>query len=137
MSAPAPRPILGTPDEFPPRPPMGRGRFVVYAVMAVVVAVVAGGWGYVILSARGNPDVRADVITFDTSRPGSAEITFVVHKPDDRAATCRLRAVDVHHVEVGTREITIPPGRGDVALTEQVRINAQATSVDVQGCSLV
>ncbi len=61
----------------------------------------------------------------------------MVHKPDDRAATCRLRAVDVHHVEVGTREITIPPGDGDVTLTEQVRISAQATSVDVQGCSLV
>ncbi|WP_066371598.1 DUF4307 domain-containing protein [Herbidospora mongoliensis] len=137
MSSPAPRPILGTPDEFPPKPPLGKSRFLVYVIMAVVVAIVAGGWGYVILSARGNPDVRATVVTFDTSRPDTAEVTFVVNKPGDRAATCRLRAVDVHHVEVGTREITIPPGSGDVALTEQVRISAQATSVDVQGCSLV
>ncbi|MBO3752289.1 DUF4307 domain-containing protein [Streptosporangiaceae bacterium NEAU-GS5] len=129
-------PILGTPADFPDRPP-GRGRFVAYAVIGLIVAVMAGGWGYVLLAAHGNPEVAADVVTFDASAPDSATITFVVHKPADRAASCRVRAMDVSHGEVGALDVPIPRGETDVSLTERLRTNGQATTVHVQYCDLV
>ncbi|GIH25438.1 hypothetical protein Aph01nite_37480 [Acrocarpospora phusangensis] len=134
---PVTRPVLGTPADFPERPPAGRSRFLVYALIGVVVAVLASGWGYVILSARGNPEVRAEVVAFDASAPDSAAITFLVHKPADREARCLVRALDTHHVEVGTREVAIPRGESDTSFTERVKTSAQATAVHVQYCNLV
>ncbi|MBX6381429.1 MAG: DUF4307 domain-containing protein [Microbispora sp.] len=130
------RPVLGTPDEFAPRPAR-RGRLVPYVVMALIVAVIAGGWGYVMLRAYGNPSVSADVITFDASAPDSASITFTVHKPADRAAMCRIQALDTHHLEVGSREVDIPKGRSDLEFSERLRTSAQATAVHVDYCDLV
>lgn len=130
------RPILGTPEEFPPRPRL-RGGFLVYVVIALIVAVVAGGWGYVMLTASGNPLVTPQVITFDASAADSAEITFTVHKPADRAAICRLRALDTGHAEVGSRVIDVPAGKAKLTLTERLRTSSQATAVYVDYCDLV
>ena len=60
-----------------------------------------------------------------------------IDKPSDRAALCRLRATDVNHVEVGSKEVSIPAGEGYVRLTEQLETSAQATSGHVQYCYLV
>ncbi|ETK31113.1 DUF4307 domain-containing protein [Microbispora sp. ATCC PTA-5024] len=129
-------PILGTPDDFAERPP-GRGRFVAYILIGLVVALMAGGWGYVMLAAHGNPVVDAEVVAFDASAPGSAQVTFTVHKPADRAATCRVRAVDDQHMEVGGRDVDVPKGRSDLQFTEKLRTSAQATTVQVDYCDLV
>jgi hypothetical protein len=131
-----PGPILGTPDEFTPRP-NGPGRFVMYIVAGLVVALMAGGWGYVMVAFKGNPQVSGEVITFDVSGPTTAKITFSVHKPADRAATCRLQAVDAQHLEVGSREVDVPRGKADVAFKESLKTTSQATAVSVQYCNLV
>ncbi len=136
MASDEARPVLGTPADFKDRPPR-RGGLLAYVLIGLIVAVMAGGWGYVMLTARGNPEVRAEVIAFDTSAADSAEITFSVHKPADREATCRLRAVDTNHVEVGSREISVPRGEADVSFRERLRTSAQATAVHVQYCNLV
>jgi hypothetical protein len=129
-------PVLGTPDDLPDRPER-RGRFVVHLVIGVLVALVAGGWGYVMLAAKGNPEIVHQVIAFDASRPDSVDITFEVYKPAERAAACRLRATDVYHVEVGNREVDIPAGEAYVRRSERLATSAQATSVHVQYCYLV
>jgi Domain of unknown function (DUF4307) len=128
-------PILGTPDDFPERPP-GRVGLVAYVVIGLIVALAAGGWGYVMLAAHGNPQVSVELVSFDTT-PGSAQVTFIVHKSADRAATCLIRAVDDQHLEVGSREIDVPRGGSDVSFTEQVRTSTQATTVQVDDCDLV
>ncbi|GHE29757.1 hypothetical protein GCM10017673_35610 [Streptosporangium violaceochromogenes] len=129
-------PVLGTPGDFPDRPER-RGRFVVHIVIAILCAVCAGGWGYVMWASNGNPQVIDQVIAFDAGRGDSVRITFEVVKPSGRAAVCRLRAMDVDHGEVGGREITIPAGEGYVRLTERLETSAQATSGDVHYCYLV
>ncbi|GAB2451778.1 DUF4307 domain-containing protein [Streptosporangium sandarakinum] len=131
-----PRPVLGSPGDFPEREPR-RGNFVVHVVIAILCAVCAAGWGYVMWASKGNTDVIDEVIAFDANRSDSLQITFEVVKPSDRAAVCRLRAVDVNHVEVGSREIDIPAGKGYIRLTEQLQTSAQATSGSVQYCHLV
>ncbi|MEU6727441.1 DUF4307 domain-containing protein [Nonomuraea wenchangensis] len=130
-------PVLGTPDELPDGP-RRRGRLVVHVVIGVLVAIIAGGWGYVMWSmTAGGSEAPAQVIMFDVVGPTQAEITFQVYKPDDRAAVCRIRALDVNHGEVGSKEVRIPPGEGSKQLKEGLDTSAEATSVHVQYCNLV
>ncbi|MFD1940503.1 MULTISPECIES: DUF4307 domain-containing protein [Nonomuraea] len=129
-------PVLGTPDDFSDRPER-QGRFVVHVVIGVLVAIIAGGWGYVMWSATGNVGVTKQVIAFDATRPESAEITFEIAKPADRAAVCRLRATDANHVEVGSKEVKIPAGEGYTRLKESLDTSGQASSVHIQYCNLV
>ncbi|GII86022.1 hypothetical protein Ssi03_40120 [Sphaerisporangium siamense] len=132
-------PVLGTPDAFPER--TGRagrtGRSVGLVIIAVVVALAMGGWGYVMMSAKGDPEVQNEVIAFEVQGPGAVTITFQAHKAADRAAVCRLRATDTDHAEVGARDVSLPAGQADVRLTERVVTSARATSGHVQYCYLV
>jgi hypothetical protein len=130
-------PVLGTPDDFADRPSRG-GRLVVHVVIGVLVAIIAGGWGYVMWSMTGSAGgAKAQVVTFSITRDDLAEITFTVSKPADRTALCRLRATDVNHGEVGSKEVRIAPGEGSKQLKEQLDTTAQATSIHVQYCNLV
>jgi hypothetical protein len=137
IDGPITSPVLGAPPaERPSR--LGRGgRFVVYLLIGAFVAVAAAGWGYVMLAARGNPEAAAQVISFDAGNPAFVTVTFEVYKPADRAAACRMRATDAHHVEVGSREVGIPAGKADVTRTERLETSAQATSGYIQYCYLV
>src|SRR5688500_13727994 len=112
-------PVLGTPDDLPDRPKRG-GRLVVHVVIGVLVAIIAGGWGWVMwsMTAGGGSDAPAQVVTFSVAGPTRAEITFEVYKPDDRVAVCRIRALDVNHAEVGSKEVRIPAGGGTKQLKE-------------------
>jgi hypothetical protein len=130
-------PVLGTPDDLPDRPRRG-GRLVIHVVIGVLVAIIAGGWGYVMWSmTAGGSEAPAQVVTFRVESPTRAEITFEVYKPDDRVAVCRIRALDVNHAEVGSKEVRIPAGGGTKQLKESLDTSGQATSVHVQYCNLV
>ena len=131
------RPVLGTPDDFPDRPKRG-GRLVVHVVIGVLVAIVAGGWGYVMWSmTAGGSEAPSQVVTFKVTGPSRAEITFEVYKADDRVAVCRIRALDVDHADVGSKEVRIPAGAGSKQLKESLDTSGQATSVHIQYCNLV
>lgn len=130
-------PVLGTPDDYPDRPERG-GRLVVHVVIGVLVAIIAGGWGYVMWSMTGSATgAVAQVVSFDVLGPSEAEITFTVSKAEDRTAVCRVRATDVRHVEVGSKEVRIGPGLGIKQVKERLGTSAQATSVHIQYCNLV
>ena len=132
-------PVLGRPEDLPERPRRkgGIGRFLAFLVIGAIVVVITVGWGVVLMLGRGAPDVRGQVISFDHGDPAAVVITFQVYKPADRAAVCRLRAVDTDGVEVGNREVEVPAGRSEVTLTERVLTAAQAWNAQVQHCYLV
>ncbi|MFC7592668.1 DUF4307 domain-containing protein [Nonomuraea antimicrobica] len=107
-------------------------------MIGVLVAIIAGGWGYVMWSmTAGGSEAPAQVVTFKVIGPSRAEITFEVYKPDDRVAVCRIRALDVDHAEVGSKEVRIPAGGGSKQLKESLDTSGQATTVHVQYCNLV
>lgn len=129
-------PVLGTPDDYPERPNRG-GRLVVHAVIGLLVAIIAGGWGYVMWSMTGSGSgAIAQVVSF-TVAPDRAEVVFTVAKPADRAAVCRLRALDRTQAEVGTRDVTIAAGQGARPLRERLATSVEAASVHIQYCNLV
>ncbi|GAA3837974.1 hypothetical protein GCM10022226_70180 [Sphaerisporangium flaviroseum] len=132
-------PVLGTPESFPERPGrLGRsGRAIALVIIGIFIAIAMGGWGYVMMTAKGNPDVLTEVIAFEVGGTNSITITFQTHKPADREAVCRLRATDTDHVEVGTRDVVLPRGQADSRLTERLQTSARATSGHVQYCYLV
>ncbi|PZG07451.1 DUF4307 domain-containing protein [Nonomuraea aridisoli] len=130
-------PVLGTPDDYPDRP-RRRGRLVVHVVIGVLVAIIAGGWGYVMWSMTASGSgAPSQVVTFEVLSPSRAEITFEIYKPDDRVAVCRIRALDVDHAEVGIKEVRIPAGEGSKQIKESLDTTGQATSVHIQYCNLV
>ncbi|MEO3814038.1 DUF4307 domain-containing protein [Sphaerisporangium sp. B11E5] len=133
------QPVLGpVPDPTQREGRLGRStRYAVLAVVGVLVALAMAGWGYVMMSARGNPEALSQVITFQVGGPDSVTITFQVSKPEDRAAVCRLRAMDTRQAEVGARDVTVPAGSSAVQLTERLRTSAPAASGHVQYCYLV
>ncbi|MFI6736700.1 DUF4307 domain-containing protein [Nonomuraea sp. NPDC050451] len=131
------QPVLGTPDDFADRPKRG-GRLVVHVVIGVLVAIIAGGWGYVMWSmTAGGSEAPSQVVTFNVVSANRAEITFEVYKPDDRVAVCRIRALDVYHAEVGSKEVRISAGGGSKQIKESLDTSGQATSVHIQYCNLV
>lgn len=129
-------PVLGTPYDFPDRP-QRRGRLVAHAVIGALIAIIMGGWGYVMWLASGDAGVPSRVITFHVRSAEEAEITFILSKPDERIARCRLQALDSNHAEVGGKDVTIPAGGGMNQLKESLRTSARASSVHVQYCTLV
>jgi len=132
-------PVLGRPEDFPERPKRdsGAGRVLAYLVIGAIVLAMTVGWGSVIMLSRGAPDVRGQVVSFDTSDPGALTITIQVTKPADRTAVCRLRAVDTDGVEVGSREIEITGGNETVTRTERLQTSAPAWNGQIQHCYLV
>ncbi len=132
-------PVLGRPEDFPERPRRGGrgGRFLAYVIIGAIVIALSGGWGYVLVLGRGNPDVRAQLISFDLGDPRVLPMTMQVSKPADRTAVCRLRALDTSGAEVGSREIEIAAGDGNVTLTERLETSALAANGQIQYCYLV
>ncbi|WP_113704808.1 DUF4307 domain-containing protein [Nonomuraea lactucae] len=129
-------PVLGTPDDYPDRPKQG-GRLVVHVVIGLLVAIIAGGWGYVMWSMTGSgTGVTAQVVSF-TVAPDHAQIVFTVQKPDDRGAVCRVRALDVSHTEVGAKDVRIAPDAGGGQIKERLATSVEAASVHIQYCNLV
>lgn len=129
-------PVLGTPDDYPDRPTRG-GRLVVHVVIGLLVAIIAGGWGFVMWSMTGSgTGATAQVVSFSVA-PGQAEVVFEVAKPDDRAAVCRVRALDMTHGEVGAKDVRIAAGAGSKRLKERLTTSGEAASVHIQYCNLV
>lgn len=108
-----------------------------HVVIGVLVAIIAGGWGYVMWSMTGSSSgAVAQVVSF-TVQPSQAEIVFTLDKPADRAAVCQIRALDAKHGEVGTKDVRIGPGEGTKQLKERLETSAEAASVHIQYCNLI
>ena len=77
-------------------------------MIALIVAVIAGGWGYVMWPRDREPPVSAEVITFDASAADSAEITFTVQQARRPGGDVPDPGHDIQHLEVGSREVEFP-----------------------------
>lgn len=115
-------------------PSTGRRRLV--AVAATVLAVVGLAWLGWAWSSQSDPAVTSTVVGFEVVDDHTATATFtVVRRSADVEASCLLRAQAADHSIVGELNVPVGPGGEATArLTETVRTDRRATTVDVVGC---
>ncbi len=108
------------------------GRWVVpgLAAILVVAAVALAVIGYRRQTGQVQSAVRAFVIG-----PAEVSVTFEVRKPPRLAATCLVRARDVHGREVGRALVPVAAGRGEVRMTYVLRTTGRAVTGEVPRCT--
>jgi len=104
--------------------------------LAVVVAAAGLSWLVWAMLEQGRPDAQSAMVGFEAEEPHAAVATFdVVRSSTEIEASCLLRAFSADHAIVGEANVVVGPG-GDERqrLTETVRTERQATSVEMVGC---
>ena len=112
-------------------PSAHRGR-VVLGVAVVLAAAFLGWLGWTIW-AQVNPEVEAELVSFEVVDEHSATARVQVRLGDeDVEATCKLRAYAEDKVVVGELAFT-PAGSGTSQQT--IRTERRATAVELAGCT--
>lgn len=104
--------------------------------LAVVVVAAALSWLAWAMLEQGRPDAQSALVGFEADGPHAAVATFdVVRRDADVEASCLLRAFSADHATVGEANVVVGPGGPErQRLTETVRTERQATSVEMVGC---
>ena len=104
--------------------------------LAVVVVAAALSWLVWAMLEHGRPDAQSALVGFEADGSHAAVATFdVVRSSSDVEASCLLRAFSADHAIVGEANVTVGPGGEErQRLTETVRTERQATSVEMVGC---
>jgi Domain of unknown function (DUF4307) len=99
------------------------------------VAAALSWLGWAMLE-QGRPDVQSALVGFEADGSHAAVATFdVVRRSADIEASCLLRASAADHTIVGEANVVVGPGGEErQRLTETVRTERQATSVEIVGC---
>lgn len=110
-------------------------RRLVVAVAAVLAAVFLGWLAWVMLDVE-DPEVTSELSGFEVVDGHAATATFtVVRRTPEVAASCLLRAQSADHAVVGELNVPVGPGGPEVQkLTETVRTEREATTVEMVGC---
>lgn len=107
-------------------------------VVALVVVLVAAAlsWLAWAMLEQGRPEAQSAMVGFEAPGPHQAVATFdVVRRSADVEASCLLRAFSADHAVVGEANVVVGPGGAQrQRLTETVRTERRATSVEMVGC---
>lgn len=126
--------LVSTLDERYGTSSPGRRKAVV--ALAVVVVAAALSWLAWAMLEQGRPEARSALVGFEADGPHAAVATFdVVRRSADVEASCLLRAFSADHTVVGEANVVVGPGGEErQRLTETVRTEREATSVELVGC---
>lgn len=115
-------------------PSTGRRRFALVAVG--VLGAVFLGWVLWAAQSAADPEVTSDLLSFEVVDDYTAAATFRVSRRTTQVeASCLLRARAPDHSIVGELNVTVGPGGERTrVLTETMRTERLATSVEVVGC---
>jgi hypothetical protein len=115
-------------------PSTGRRRLTVLGVTVLVVASL--GWLVWAMSSHSDPEVTSETVAFEVLDDHTATATFtVVRRSPDVEASCLLRAQAPDHSIVGELNVAVGPGGTRVRrLTETLRTERRATTVEAVGC---
>lgn len=115
-------------------PSTGRRRLTVIAV--VVLAAVSLAWVAWAALSHSDPEVTSEIVSWEIVDDHTATATFQVARSTSGVeASCLLRAQARDHTIVGELNVTVGPGGEETqTLTESVRTERLATTVDMLGC---
>lgn len=116
-------------------PSTDRRRLKVVGLAAALVALL--GWAVWTGVSWSRPEVTSTIVSYEVVDDHTATATFrVVRRTAEVEASCLLRAQAADHVNVGELNVPVGPGGDRVqTLTETVRTERLATTVDVVGCN--
>jgi hypothetical protein len=103
--------------------------------VAVLLAVVGGGWLLWAALYHATPPVAAQIRAYKVLGDGTVAATIDVEREPGVAVTCLLEAQAADHFVVGERQVRIPAGPRQ-ALTRTYRIETErpATNAVLDGC---
>jgi hypothetical protein len=111
-----------------------RRRLLVAAVSLLVLVCL--GWLVWVMLEHGDPEVTSELTGFEVVGEHAASATFtVVRRTPEVEASCLLRASASDHAVVGELNVVVGPGDDERQdLSETVRTERRATTVEMVGC---
>jgi hypothetical protein len=106
-----------------------------HLVIALVAALAAAGWAYVMANVNQTPGIVAQTITFRVLSDSQVEINFSVTKPKGSSVRCVVRAVDTDFAEVAREDVVVPAGTERLHETRRLSTSARATAAQVKDCA--
>ncbi|WP_131742113.1 DUF4307 domain-containing protein [Actinomadura roseirufa] len=112
------------------------GRFGL-AVIGVLTAVVACGFGILAAHVGQTPGITAQTITYDVIGDSSVEINYSVAKGKGDEVRCTVDAFDENFAVLAQKEVTVPAGKSSVTRGDTLRTPRKATGARVRDCRKV
>jgi len=106
-----------------------------YTVLTVVAATMALGWTIGLMNYWSTDSVNASVIRYEIQQADQAvTVVYDVHKPSDKAVTCRIEATGADHQAVGHKNVTSPAGKSNLRVTSRVATTGEPVTGQVKNC---
>ncbi|MFU8849624.1 DUF4307 domain-containing protein [Micromonospora sp. SL1-18] len=122
----APGALVFPPGRYGRRREPGRRRPALRALLAAVLLAVLGLAAAKLYTQYGDPEYRADVITYTGITDSRVVVDFRVTVPPGGSATCLLRARSHDGAEVGHAEVTVTAGAGERQVTARREVPTTA-----------
>ena len=130
---------MTTPPSHPRRPP---GRYdepralprslLILGAAALVAALTAGAWWAYERSRQGRLDFATTGYHVDSD--SSVTVSFEVHKPRGRVASCAVEALDRDGARVGSATVRVTDTHAQVSASQQLSTTGRAATALVTGC---
>ncbi|XVX19476.1 DUF4307 domain-containing protein [Actinomycetota bacterium] len=115
-----------------PRPAPGQGKWWVIGTVGVAIGIALATWfGLAVSVGKITWKTTAYKIVSDRE----ATVSFEVHRPDGRATTCTVQALDVSYGVVGTLEVPVEAGPKVAERSAAVKTTARANTVTAKTCT--
>ncbi|QGV78854.1 DUF4307 domain-containing protein [Streptomyces ficellus] len=105
---------------------------IVGSVLGVAMLALVGWFGYDYVAGQS---LSAEMIKFDVSAEDRVQAHLEVRKDRDARGSCTLRALAEDGREVGHKDVRFDQADDRIDEVVTVRTTAQATSVELLGCS--
>jgi len=107
-------------------------RWLLYAVVFALLLAVSA----VAYRNLGSKPIEGKQVAFDTVDDSTVSVTVELQRQQpERPAECVLRARSYDGLEVGRKEVLVPPSEGTTRQNAVVKTSARAVVGEVYGCT--
>ncbi|MCE1179176.1 MAG: DUF4307 domain-containing protein [Micrococcales bacterium] len=115
-----------------PRPAPGQGKWWVMGAIGITIGVALATWFGLAISVG---QITWKTTAYKVVSDSEASVTFEVHRPDGRATTCTVQALDVSYGVVGTLDVPVEAGPKVAQRSATVKTTSRANTVTAKSCT--
>lgn len=109
----------------------------VWIKYAVTFAIIGGAWLLWAGLHHANPELRSDLISFNTQDPRNPEIRYSIQRADGKkVVVCTVTARDFDMNIVGQIDDTIAAGDTSIERNITIPTRADAVNAGIKGCRI-